>query len=266
MLRPRQMHMGISGLRNTKEMLANWYRVDGEILTGLLSSSLYEMGIVALGYDQPDLPEGGKAANPVNPTSFMVTELGAAILSSEKGAAGQENGNAEKRTLIVQPNFELMLLQPDPSTLYSLLPFAQINQVGMVSRLTLTRNSLLRSLELGRNIEQIVSILQERSQKELPQNVVYTLNDWARTYKEVNISQVYLIEVPSESLANEVAASAKLKSFGLRRLGPCALIASNDINLQELRKTLEKEGIVARILGEIAPHEATRTTTYYRYR
>ncbi len=265
-LRPRQMNMGIAGLRNTKEMLANWYRVDGEILTGLLSSSLYEMGIVALGYEQPHLVEGGKPADPVNPTSFMVTELGAAILSSEKGTAGQENGNAEKRTLIVQPNFELMLLQPDLSTLYSLLPFAQINQVGIVSRLTLTRNSLLRSLELGRNIEQIVTLLQEHSQKELPQNVVYTLNDWARTYKEVNISQVYLIEVPSESLANEVAASAKLKSFGLRRLGPCALIASNDINLQELRKTLEKEGIVARILGDIAPHETTRTTTYYRYR
>lgn len=266
-LRPRQMHMGIAGLRDAKTMLASWYKVDGEILTGLLASSLYEMGVVALGYDQPDLLDGARAsAHPVNPTAFMVTDLGAAILSTESGTAEQETDNAEKRTLIVQPNFELMLLQPDPPTLYSLLPFAQINQVGIVSRLTLTRNSLLRSLELGRNIEQIVGILQEHSQKELPQNVVYTLNDWARTYKEVNISQVYLIEVPSESLANEVVASAKLKSFGLRRLGPCTLIASNDINLQELRRTLEKEGIVVRMLGDIAPHETTRTTTYYRYR
>jgi Helicase conserved C-terminal domain len=143
-----------------------------------------------------------------------------------------------------------------------LLPFAQIDQVGVVSRLTLTRNSLLRGLEAGKNIEQILQILERRSQKELPQNVVYTLRDWTRLYKEVNISQVLLLEAPSETLANEIFSSPKLKAFGLRRLAPCIIAVSSDVGLQELRRTLDKEGIVVRISGDIV----TRQPIYGRYR
>lgn len=260
-LRPRQAHMGIAGLRNTKTILTQWYKVDGEVLTGFLGT-LYEMGLLALGYEQT---EKQREEQPVNPAAFMLTDLGMALLAPER--APSPNGNIPTgRSLIVQPSFELLLLHFDPATLYSVLPFAQINQVNMASRLTLTRASLLRALEFGRNIEHIIQTLAEHSQKELPQNVIYTLNDWARGYKEVNISQVFLVEAPSESMANELAASTKLRAFGLRRLGASAFVASGDTNLQELKRTLEKEGIVARIHGDIATRDPYRATTYSRYR
>jgi Helicase conserved C-terminal domain len=265
---------GVAGYRNAKTILTKWFSVDGEILVGMLSSSLYEMGIVALGYDQLQPAQNG--SHPSNPVAFMVTELGAAALTAKsetKRVAAESaaaytpsaNGHEPKRPLIVQPNFELMLLQPDMPTLYRLLPFAQLMQVGMVSRLTLTKTSLLRGLEQGRNIEQIMKTLTESSQKELPQNVVYTLNDWARTYKEVNISQVFLVETPSESMGDDLATRDKLQNYGLRRLGPCAFVTSNDTNIQELRRALEKEGIVARVHGDITAQStrSTTTSTYY---
>ena len=259
--RPRQAGMGLVGFRSAKAMLANWYKCDGEIIIGMLSSTLHELGIVALGYQQPNLPEEGK---PINPDVFMLTDLAAAVLPTKVEPSPAAGTSSDSRTLIVQPNFELLLLQPDLPTLYSLLPFAQINQVGVVSRLTLTRNSLLRGLEAGRNIEQILNILEQRGQKEVPQNVAYTLRDWTRLYKEVNISQVLLLEVPSESLANEICASPKLKAFGLRRLAPCVIAASSDASLQELRRTLDKEGIVVRISGDIVTRQSLKTT-YGRY-
>ena len=120
----------------------------------------------------------------------------------------------------MQPSFELLLLQPDLPAVYDLLPFAQVNQIGIVSRLTLTRNSVLRGLEAGRNIEQILKILEKHSQKELPQNVLYTLRDWIKSYKEVTISQVLLLDVPSEAIANEICSSSKLSVFGLRKIAP----------------------------------------------
>ncbi|HLX56563.1 MAG TPA: helicase-associated domain-containing protein [Ktedonobacteraceae bacterium] len=261
-LRHRYAYTGVTGIRNAKTILARWYQVEGEIFTGLVSSSMYEMGIVALGYDQSD---PGQEKKPVNPIAFMVTDLGAAALSSSKDAPAQDDTQEQKRTLIVQPNNELMLLQPDWPTLYSLLPYAQLDQAGIVSRLTLSRNSFLRALAQGKNFEQIQGILQERSQKELPQNVLYNLADWVRSYKEVTFSQVYLIEIPSENLANEIVASGKLKSFGLRRLAPCVLAASNETNLQELRRAFEKDGIVVHILGDIVPRDKYGTT-YGRYR
>lgn len=253
-LRPRQADMGVAGMRNARTMLANWYKCDGEIITGILASTLYELGIVALGYQQPTVPENDK---PVNPDAFMLTDLATAVLETEGKPSPEPETASDNRTLIVQPNFELLLLQPDLPTLYNLLPFAQINQVGVVSRLTLTRNSVLRGLETGRNIEQIMQILEQHSQKELPQNVTYTLRDWTKLYKEVNISQVLLLDVPSEALANEIFASAKLKALGLRRLGPCVIAVNGDTNLQELRRALDKEGIVVRISGDIVSRQGS---------
>jgi len=260
-LRPRQADMGLAGFRSAKTMLTNWYKSDGEIIVGMLSSTLYELGIVALGYQRPHLPEKDK---PVNPDAFMLTDLASAVLSSEAEASHKAAIPSNGRTLIVQPNFELLLLQPDLPTVYNLLPFAQVDQVGVVSRLTLTRNSVLRGLEIGKNIEQILQILEQRSQKELPQNVVYTLRDWTKLFKEVNISQVLLLDVPSEALANEICSSPKLKGFGLRRIGPCVIAVSGDTSLADLRRTLDKEGIVVRISGDIYT-KPVGSTTYRRY-
>jgi Helicase conserved C-terminal domain len=143
------------------------------------------------------------------------------------------------------------LLQPDIPTLYSVLPFAQVNQVEMVSRLTMTKASLLRGVEAGYDIEEILEILAERSQKEIPQNVVYTLRDWVKLYKDVKISQVMLLEVSSEAAADELSSSSKFKEFNLRKIAPRILIVSNDVNVQTLRNTLNKEGVIVRISGEI---------------
>ena len=260
-LRPRQAAMGVSGFRSARNMLTNWYKSDGEIIIGMLNSTLHELGIVTLGYQQPQLT---KKDEPVNPDAFMLTDLATTVLQT----AGEPSYNsvvpANGRSLIVQPSFELLLLQPDLPTVYSLLPFAQVNQIGIVSRLTLTRNSVLRGLEAGRNIEQIIKILEEHSQKELPQNVLYTLRDWTKLYKEVTISQVLLLDVPSEAIANEICSSPKLSALGLRRIAPCVIAVDSGTSLQDLRRTLDKEGIVVRISGDIVSKSAM-STSYRRY-
>jgi hypothetical protein len=260
-LRPRQAAMGVSGFRSARNMLTNWYNSDGEIIIGMLSSTLYELGIVTLGYQQPQLSEKDK---PVNPDAFMLTDLATAVLSTGVEPSSSSAIPANGRSLIVQPSFELLLLHPDLPTVYSLLPFAQVNQIGIVSRLTLTRNSVLRGLEAGRNIEQIIQILEEHSQKELPQNVVYTLRDWTKLYKEVTISQVLLLDVPGEAIANEICSSPKLNALGLRRIAPCVIAVDSDTSLQELRRALDKEGIVVRISGDIVSKAAVGTS-YRRY-
>ncbi len=185
----------------------------------------------------------------------MITELGAAVLAAESKAKTRSTAKAKldgdsmngNRSLVLQPNFEILLLHPDMPTLYSLLPFAQVQQVDIVSRLVLTRNSVLRGLEAGSDVEEMLGILEKSSAKEIPQNVDYTLHDWVKSYKGVGVSQVLMFEVSSEALADEIIASPKLQSLLLRKLTPHVLIASNEINLQEMRRLLEKEGIIVRI-------------------
>ncbi len=286
-LRPRQRGIPHLGYSKAGELRKHWDTCDREIIIGSLSSSLYELGIVALGYQQSNALEWDEGNRQVNPNVFMLTDLGAAVLSTEirstpsinrapihpadakelKRApqaplrvptavppSPMHNGN---RSLVVQPNFELLLLQPDFPTLYRLLPFTQVNQLGMVSRLTLTRESVLRAVAAGMSIEKMLQLLEEHSQKGMPQNVDYTLRDWVKLYKGVTISQVVLLEVSSEAVANEIFSAPKLKQlvqdFGLRRLGPCAIALNSDINLPELRRMLDKLGIIARIADDKGP-------------
>ena len=309
--------------RRQQDMDEHWETRDAQQLIGMLSSSLYELGIVAIGYRKANAVGSARA---VNPDAFMLTAMGNTILNelSTKGTApvpddedvdledmeyledmegfnewqdlrgaiealtGGMQGKAptkakaktktkakpEKtepapqperpRALIVQPNFELLLMQPDLPTLYSLLPFAQVNALGNVSRLTLTRSSVLRGMNFDYTVERVLQVLERHSQKGIPQNVDYTLRDWAKAYRAVQVSQVLLIEVENETHANELLILPKLKTFKLRRIGPTILAASNDVNLSELRRTLEKEGIVVNITGTIAT-APTRRTGYDYY-
>ncbi len=148
---PKQAYTRAADRRKSPETRARWDDTDLELYTGMLSSTLYELGIVTLGYDHPEAVEG---KNLPNPDALMLTELGAKVLSSHHSSSTIMPTTDPQRLLVVQPNFELLLLQPDMPTVYSLLPFTQVNQIGVVSRLTLTRTSLLHGLEKGKSIEQ----------------------------------------------------------------------------------------------------------------
>ncbi|HEY3991643.1 MAG TPA: helicase-associated domain-containing protein [Ktedonobacteraceae bacterium] len=249
LLREHSRYASYGGTRNRKDVLANWDHLDAEIVTGILSSSLHELGLVTLGY--LSTPAFDDAEELKNPDAFQFTELAAQAMWNMRPAQQESSSGERARTLIVQPNFELLLLQPDYPTLYKLLPFTRIAQVEMVSRLTLTQESVRRGVEAGHGVEQIVSILQACSQKELPQNVLYTLQDWGRLYKDATVSQVLLLEVGSEAIADEICASPKFRTLELRRLGPCAIVIGGQVSLQVLRTTLEKEGVILHIQGDI---------------
>lgn len=225
----------------------NWLACEGEIYTGMLSSTLHELGLISIGYYKEADREQLR-----NPDAFQITAFGASILSlMQQPIASYVPPERNHRTLIVQPNFELLLLEPDFPTLYKILPFTQVQQIGVASRLTLTRASVQRAVDRGIKIDAILITLKESSQKELPQNVVYTLKDWVKDYKEVRVSQVYLLEVDSEEVADAIChASALNKQFSeqeLRKIAPCIIAVDSSINLLSLKKLLEKEGVAVRV-------------------
>ena len=234
-----------------KAMLANWDSNDGEIIAGMLDSTLHEFGLVTTGWLAKTISINDPAEDS-NPEAFQLSELaGRAFAAKDKGASEPGKTSERSRNLIVQPNFELLLLQPDYATLYQLLPFAKVEQIEMVSRLVLTQESVRRGVEAGWSVERALQTLQEHSQKDLPQNVLYTLQDWGRLYKNATVSQILFLEVGSETVADELCASSKLRALELRRLGPCAIAVGGQVSMQVLRSTLEKEGVIMHVQGNI---------------
>ena len=101
----------------------------------------------------------------------------------------------------MQPNFQVLLMEPYMPALYWLVRFGVLEQIGRVSRFTLTREALSRGLKQGTTIDEAIDFLEQHGQKALPQNVVYTLRDWARQYREAvqTAPMPRLIEAPERS-------------------------------------------------------------------
>jgi hypothetical protein len=248
-------------LKNTQE----WMQVEGEIYIGMIKGALFEMGVLDLGYNQVGVAVDDSIR--INPTAIRLNEFGRQVIKSLPGdemdgrqAAARllkeiANAAAEPpRKFIIQPNFELLLLEPDMPALYSVLPFVQLKQIGHSSTLQLNQNALLRGMRSGLSIDAIIQILQTRCKNELPQNVTYSLRDWARQYREAVISQVYLIEVP-EALTESLAVNEKLQKQGIRKLGPGVLAVAADSDLNVLKGILEKEKIVVHTKGNFVAME-----------
>jgi hypothetical protein len=251
--------------RRDKDAQPKWMKSDGQIYVGMLDSTMRDLGLIALGFEVA--PTQDKHPNP---TTFMLSDMATSLFSMPElqvqASPESNNGHTDnQRYLIVQPSFELLLMHPHLPTLYSILPFTQVNQIGVASRLTLTRAALLRGMAAGHRIEQVIQTLEECSQKELPQNVTYTLRDWAKQYKETRISQALLLEVSSEEIMAQLCASPKFQNFGIRQIAPFTLAVNGDTELRDLRNALDKEGIAPHLTGNFSNRTSNSASTSRYY-
>jgi hypothetical protein len=227
-----------------RERRARWMQQEGMLYVAFLFSTLYEAGAVSLGYDRPD------PAVDDPPDLFLLTPLGAEAIADAPDASATfalpllTAGDAR---LIVQPSFETLLFQFDPSLVYRLVQFAQIKRIGPVSTFALNQAALLRGLEAGNRVEQILASLSEWTQRELPQNVAYSLRDWSRGYKEAHLEEVILVELtPVQGEDTLYRALSDLRIVP-RRLAPGIFVVAPGHNaFFDLRRRLEREGIVVR--------------------
>jgi hypothetical protein len=249
--RPGQRSAGDSGFRLANELRAQWDATDGEVVIGMFRSTLRELGIVQLGYDREQVPVPGET---VNPDAFCLTALGAEVLASELSASEQPS----PRPLVVQPNFQVLLLEPHMQALYWLVRFAEAEQVGRVSRFTLTKEALQHGLAASGGEADIVGYLAAHSQRAMPQNVEYTLRDWVRQHAGA-ARRTTLLQVGDEALARELVTSPRLRVFHLRRAGPRAVEVPPEASHRELRHALEHLGYASRLLGGLDDLMASAT-------
>jgi Helicase conserved C-terminal domain len=216
----------------------SWDSCEGIVYRGILSSTLSELGIISTDRRAGDSKTG---ASPL-PTRFGITTFGAQVLFGESTASTARPIKA----LVVQPSFEMILLRFDSPTVYQLLPFSEVKLVEQVSRLILTQNSVLRGIERGMSVDQMLAILKKFSKQAVPQNVTRTLKDWGKTYKEAETTQVLLIEVSSEGIADELCLSPRWQAFGIEKIAPCRLLALNVHDTFVFRRLLRRAGFVLR--------------------
>lgn len=240
-----------------EEKYKAWAQIIAPTFVNMFFSSLLELGLVEIGHEK--IQEDRQVL--FSSCMFRLTELGSSVLD-ESQKTPKKTPQDPQKLLIVQPNYEILLMEPDLPTLYSILPFTQVKQINLVSTLTLSQAALVRGIQSGIRTEEVISTLKELSLKELPQNIVYTLQDWGKQYKQASISQAILIELPAEDVTQRLLNQATLAKMGIRQIAPCLLAIpqkfNGSVNLPSIRTALEKEGVMAHF---IVP-AGTKTPSY----
>ncbi len=128
---------------------------------------LYLLGLVDLGYDK-----GGR------PVAMRLTRVGAKLLGL---ADGSPHSPPMLGSLIVTPDFEVVLFPTgdDAELVHELDRFCVREKQGETLHFRIHERSVQRALSEGMHLARILSTLRNQSRTPTPQNVLYSLRDWA---------------------------------------------------------------------------------------
>lgn len=198
-----------------------WHLVEGGFIRALLNGPLVWLGIVDL--------DGTE-----HPNAFRLAQ-GAGLLS---GSALPAVADLPGGRLVVQPNFDLVALAPvSESLLVDLDSFAERVRLEHIAQYRLSKASITRAVQLGLTSETIERILEQAAGGPIPQNVQYSLLEWERQARRIEIwRDASLLEVDDPGLLDELFNNPETCGWLVRRLAPTmAEVSSTHLaRLQEL--------------------------------
>ncbi|TAH38440.1 MAG: hypothetical protein EYC70_03405 [Planctomycetota bacterium] len=170
---------------------------------------LYLLGIVDLGYD-----ESGRAS------ALRLTEIGAELLGMIPGRELEGAGH-----IVVNPDFEVVLFPEERShhLVYQLDRFAQRELSDSLYHYRISPASLHRALAEGMRLDEILSFLRRLSRTPLPQNVLFSLESWARSDGLVTLTHDGRLVSDSPEILDRLALHPEIGRLRPERLDPGTL-------------------------------------------
>jgi hypothetical protein len=183
-----------------------WHLVEGAFVRAVVSGPLHWLGLVELD-------------NEAHPSEFRLSSAAAAIMSIEPL---QDDGALPAGRLVVQPNFELVALAPvSEALLVRLDRFAELLSLEHVAQYRLTKASITRAIQMGLHAETIQQELEQGAGGEIPQNVRYSLSEWERQARRVEVwRSATLLEVEDPALLDAFFENQETRLLFNRRLTP----------------------------------------------
>ncbi|GAC1625294.1 MAG: hypothetical protein NVS4B11_21110 [Ktedonobacteraceae bacterium] len=183
-----------------------WHMVEGGFIRAVVTGPLHWLGVVEVDSE-------------ATPTVFRVAP-GALFLLDDTVSIGEERVSGR---LIVQPNFELVVLAPvSEALLVKLDRFAERVSLEHIAQYRLTKASVTRAIQMGGHAEDIQALLEQASGGDVPQNVAYSLTEWERQARRIEVwRDATLLEVDESALLDDLFANEQTRPLLGRRLAPC---------------------------------------------
>lgn len=119
-------------------------------------------------------------------TWFQITKLGQQLLLNEYITIQKEEIETAKKIFIVQPNFDIMVINDHPNLTLQLAKFAQLRESGSIQLYRLSQKSVFQALQSGFEFSSLLDLLNECSQNPIPGNVERTLMEWKTEWNALN--------------------------------------------------------------------------------
>lgn len=202
----------------------SWDRVEGVLITYLLTEPVRWLGIVAMTADDSS-------------GIFRLTEAGARFL----GLVPHEPESQPSPPIVVRSDFRVEV--PAPANLYTRFQLARFADLEGADpcRYVLTPGGLGRALTREIQVEQVLAFLQKANEGPIPGNVVDQLRLWARRFGQVQLEDVALLTVKNERVLRELSALPQTRSLIGQVLSPTSALVHKQ-NLSGLRRQLHALG------------------------
>lgn len=222
--------------RSRSLVLGNdWDLVEGAFIRSVVFGALTWLGLV----ECRSLAHGGD--------QFALTPLGAQTLqvAGSDSPVTLDSDLTTDKVIVVQPNFDLIIYEPDEhgELLYHVDRFAERISVDRMGIYHLTDEALSSGLRLGLTIDNVIALLEGAARSPIPQNVLYTLRDWARRFEEVRwVQQGWLLEAPNEGTLDRWLEIPQLRDALDRRVTPTIALFAR-CRPQDLLTVLHEHGV-----------------------
>ena len=173
---------------------------------------------------------------------------------------GIQEGTGERaRGIIVQPNFEIIALPETPDdVLFLLSRFSEIKTADKVHIFMLTKKSFLHAVDSGMVAVKIIELLQNNAKAEIPQNVLYSIQEWRESYGKVELKRGIFLEADPELMR---VIKAKIRERVIREISDSSVILNTGGVLSDLIK--EDEGIFLEAVDAITAAEVEKAIGKY---
>lgn len=174
------------------------------------------------------------------PVAIRLSRLGARLL----GVLPQSSLRAGHSHLIVNPNFEIVLL-PEGNEFdlaHALDRFCVRHKHEVLYHYNLTEESLRRGLRDGLKVSEILNLLSRHVRTPLPQNVVYSIHEWAERVGVVWLEGHTLRSRHVESI-ERLFHAPRVSSHVADRPSSDMLVLRPGTNLSELRSNARELGL-----------------------
>lgn len=182
------------------------------------------------------------------PVGVKLTELGRNLLLGERisdVAPPTTQTPAEVRPLVVNPDFEVLLFpEGDVNEIaHGLTRFAQRTKSEEVSHYRITREGVERAVVKGMDADEILDFIARHSRVPMPQNVSYSIREWAERVSFAWQRDVVLLTTSDAEAMERVVAVDEVARILVERITPTVAALRTRITDWTVLETLRKMGV-----------------------